>query len=59
VATPSTPLPGNATVQELIDSANARFEAAEAAQRRGDWEAYGRELDNLRNDLQRLKELAE
>ena len=57
--TPSSPLPENATVQELINSANARFEAAEAAQRRGDWEAYGRELENLRSDLQRLSELAQ
>jgi uncharacterized protein len=48
----------DASVEELIQSANARFEAAEAAQRRGDWTAYGRELEALRQDLQRLMDIA-
>ncbi len=46
-----------ATVAELIQSANARFAAAEAAQRAGDWATYGAELAGLEADLQQLMEL--
>jgi uncharacterized membrane protein (UPF0182 family) len=47
------------TTQSLIQSANAHFEAAEAAQREGDWATYGRELEALQGDLQRLMDLTE
>lgn len=50
--------PELATLEELIRSADAHFQAAEEAQRAGDWGAYGRELDALRQDLQQLMELA-
>jgi uncharacterized membrane protein (UPF0182 family) len=58
VPTPSAPLPIDATVEELVLSANTHFEAAEAAQKEGDWATYGQELQALNNDLQRLLELA-
>jgi uncharacterized membrane protein (UPF0182 family) len=45
-------------LQSLIDSANAHFVAAEEAQRDGDWAAYGRELEALQKDLEKLLELA-
>ncbi|MCB8981655.1 MAG: UPF0182 family protein [Ardenticatenaceae bacterium] len=54
-AVPSAPL--DASVEELIASANAHFEAAQAAQRSGDWATYGTELDALQSDLARLMEL--
>jgi hypothetical protein len=44
-------------VQELVESAAAHFEAAEAAQRDGDWSTYGEELEELRQDLEKLNEL--
>jgi len=50
--------PIDANVEELITSANTHFEAAEAAQRAGDWTTYGRELDALEQDLQRLMEMS-
>ncbi len=59
--TPVAPPPivaGDATLETLIQSANDHFNAAEAAQRRGDWSAYGTELEALQQDLQRLLELA-
>lgn len=55
----TTSPPADATLAELIESANAHFEAAEAAQREGDWTTYGRELELLRQDLQRLEALSE
>jgi uncharacterized membrane protein (UPF0182 family) len=45
------------TVEELIISANAHFETAEAAQRSGDWTTYGEELEALQRDLNQLSEL--
>ncbi|GAB4152347.1 MAG: UPF0182 family protein [Candidatus Promineifilaceae bacterium] len=47
----------DATLEEVINSANQHFAAAEAAQRAGDWAAYGLELEALKRDLQRLQEL--
>lgn len=44
----------NATLDQLIESANAHFLAAEAAQRDGDWATYGAELEALQADLQQL-----
>jgi uncharacterized membrane protein (UPF0182 family) len=56
-ATP-TPRPAvSGTVEELVDAANAHFEAAEAAQRLGDWTTYGQELDALRETLLELEDL--
>jgi len=46
-----------ATVQELIRSANDHLLAAEEAQRAGDWAAYGREQQALRESLEQLLEL--
>ena len=50
--------PIDASLEELIDSANRHFEAAEAAQQAGDWATYGRELDALEQNLQRLMEIS-
>lgn len=50
--------PIDASLEELIDSANRHFEAAEAAQQAGDWATYGRELDALEQNLQRLMEMS-
>jgi uncharacterized membrane protein (UPF0182 family) len=50
--------PLDATADELIRSANAHFEAAQAAQRDGDWTTYGRELEALQQDLERLMALS-
>lgn len=44
-------------IDELIRSANQHFEAAQAAQRNGDWATYGAELTALQRDLARLMEL--
>ncbi|MCB9007605.1 MAG: UPF0182 family protein [Ardenticatenaceae bacterium] len=60
VTTDTTPVqtaPVDATVEELINSANAHFEAAQTAQQNGDWATYGAELDALESDLARLVEL--
>ncbi len=51
---PVTTTDVNATVDELIQSANAHFTAAEAAQRAGDWATYGEEIDALQRDLNQL-----
>lgn len=45
------------TVEELIAAANAHFEAAEAAQRAGDWATYGQEQAALGQVLQQLQVL--
>ncbi len=55
------PLPApnsSATLDELIRAANQQFEAAEAAQRAGDWTAYGRELQALQQTLQQMESLS-
>ncbi|NKQ36092.1 MAG: UPF0182 family protein [Chloroflexi bacterium] len=54
----ATPLPIDATMEELIQSANANFEAAQEAQRNGDWAAYGEALEALQRDLEQLAILA-
>lgn len=60
-ATPeASPAPApNATIQSLIESANAHFEAAQAAQRAGDWSTYGAEIEALEQDLARLAQLVD
>lgn len=45
------------TIEELIAAANAHFEAAQAAQRAGDWAAYGQEQEALGRVLQQLQVL--
>ncbi len=50
---------GDVTVEDLIQSANAHFEAAEAAQREGDWATYGEEIEALQRDLEQLSRLVE
>lgn len=52
--TPVPSLGDDATIEELIQSANAHFIAAEEAQRNGDWTTYGAELAALEQDLARL-----
>ena len=47
----------DALVQNLVESANDHFLAAEQAQRDGDWAKYGEELEALQADLQLLTEL--
>lgn len=46
---------GAASVADLIRQASERFAAAEAAQRRGDWATYGREIAALKAVLARLQ----
>lgn len=53
-AVPVEAIEVDATVEELIQSANTHFEAAEAAQRAGDWATYGQEIDALQRDLEQL-----
>ncbi|MGC8833625.1 MAG: UPF0182 family protein, partial [Armatimonadota bacterium] len=45
-------------VQKLVQDAWNQLSGAEAAQRRGDWAEYGRQLQSLRQTLKRLQELA-
>jgi hypothetical protein len=54
---PEEVLPVDASIEELIQSANDHFVAAEEAQKEGDWARYGQELRALNSDLQRLMEL--
>ena len=51
------PLPADANVEALVESASAHYDAAEAAQRAGDWATYGEELEALQRDLEQLLEL--
>jgi hypothetical protein len=53
---PATP---DETIGRLIETANEHFEAAEAAQRIGDWATYGRELEALQGILQQLMNLTD
>jgi uncharacterized membrane protein (UPF0182 family) len=57
-AVPVEAIEVDASVEELIQSANAHFEAAEAAQRAGDWATYGQEIDALQRDLEQLMRLS-
>ncbi|MCB8983472.1 MAG: UPF0182 family protein [Ardenticatenaceae bacterium] len=52
-------VPANATIDDLIRSANDHYLAAEAAQRAGDWATYGEEIDALQLNLQQLMQLTE
>ena len=42
------------TTAELIEQANTQFEASQAAQQRGDWAEYGRQIEALEKTLQEL-----
>ncbi len=44
-------------ITALITSANAHYEAAQTAQRNGDWATYGTELEALQQDLAQLMAL--
>ena len=56
--TPESPTM-DVTIEALIRSAGQHFEAAEEAQREGDWATYGRELEALSEALQKLEKLIE
>jgi uncharacterized membrane protein (UPF0182 family) len=43
--------------QELAAQANQQFQAAQAAQQRGDWAEYGRQIEALGQTLQQLESL--
>ena len=45
------------TINELVAAANRHLQAAEEAQRSGDWSTYGQELDALRRILAQLASL--
>jgi len=45
------------TLDELVAAANAHLQAAEQAQRDGDWARYGQELAALRENLAALAAL--
>ena len=47
------------TLDEIVESANVHFTAAEAAQRDGDWATYGEELEALKQDLAELEALTQ
>lgn len=57
----ATPIPqinlGDADIQELVQQATLHFEAAQAAQRDGDWATYGAELNALQDTLAQLEAL--
>jgi uncharacterized protein len=56
--TPDAAAPtGGTTVEELIATANAHYQAAQAALQAGDWTAYGREQDALGRTLEQLQAL--
>ncbi len=56
--TPGAETPaGTATVAELIATANAHYQAAQAALQAGDWAAYGREQEALGQALEQLQAL--
>ena len=54
-----TTTPADESIESLIQSANAHFEAAEAAQRDGDWTTYGQELEALQEVLEKLSQSIE
>jgi hypothetical protein len=56
---PEINVPVDATTEQLVESANQHFLAAEAAQRAGDWTTYGIELEALQRDLQQLMQLTQ
>ncbi len=56
-ATGATPSANPTTLEELVAAANAHLQAAEEAQRNGDWARYGQELELLRENLAQLDAL--
>ena len=56
-ATAATPPANPTTLEELVAAANAHLQAAEQAQRAGDWARYGQELESLRENLAQLEAL--
>lgn len=55
VETPESVL-ADESLRELVNSANAHFEAAQEAQQNGDWATYGAELEALQADLDLLSQ---
>ena len=55
----ATPPANPVTLDELVAAANAHLQAAEQAQRDGDWASYGQELAALREVLAQLAVLTE
>jgi uncharacterized membrane protein (UPF0182 family) len=51
---PGASLPPNATVQQLVEYANAHFELAQVALRNGDFARYGQEIELVRQALAQL-----
>ncbi|MEM8860065.1 MAG: UPF0182 family protein, partial [Chloroflexota bacterium] len=53
---PVTPVEAiiDGSTAELVEQANAQFEAAQDAQQRGDWSEYGRQIEALERTLQQL-----
>jgi uncharacterized membrane protein (UPF0182 family) len=47
----------SARTQQLIEQANAQFEAAQVAQQAGDWAEYGRQVELLQQTLSELQQL--
>lgn len=58
IPAPETPAMAD-SIESLIRSASDHFEAAEEAQRAGNWTTYGEELEALREILQELMEMTE
>ena len=54
----ATPSPGASTaLSQLIQKANQEFEAAQTAQKAGDWAEYGRQVKALEQTLAQLQAL--
>jgi hypothetical protein len=46
-------------ISQLIEEAGQSFDAAERAQRSGDWAEYGKQMQKARETLQRLRGAAQ
>ncbi|MEU8714643.1 UPF0182 family protein [Streptomyces sp. NPDC048663] len=54
--TTSPPESSNPTVRQALDDAQKAFEAGQEAMKKGDWTAYGKAQDQLRDALRRAEE---
>ncbi|MEW2298683.1 UPF0182 family protein [Streptomyces sp. NPDC006655] len=54
--TTTPPTSGNPTVQAALDDAQKAFEAGQEALKKGDWTAYGKAQDDLRDALKRAED---
>lgn len=55
-AEPTPPPAVGSNIRQLADEAGQAFDAAERAQRSGDWAEYGRQLQRAREAIRRLRE---